>query len=153
MFKNTQMNSYQIILHLHSGIRWIAFLLVVVSVIKSLIGLYGEGKFTKFDNILGASFVGTMHLQFLLGITLYVFLSPATQSAFQDFGAAMKDISIRFWAVEHITAMIVAVVMAQLGRSRSKKAATDAGKFKVQSIFYGISFLFMMLGIPWFRLM
>ena len=147
------MNSYQIILHLHSGIRWIAFLLVVVSVIKSLIGLYGEGKFTKFDNILGASFVGTMHLQFLLGITLYVFLSPATQSAFQDFGAAMKDISIRFWAVEHITAMIVAVVMAQLGRSRSKKAATDAGKFKVQSIFYGISFLFMMLGIPWFRLM
>ena len=147
------MNSYQIVLHLHSGIRWIAFLLVVVSVIKSLIGLYGEGKFTKFDNILGASFVGTMHLQFLLGLTLYIFLSPATQSAFQDFGAAMKDISVRFWAVEHITAMIVAVVMAQIGRSRSKKASTDAGKFKVQSIFYGISFLFMMLGIPWFRLM
>jgi hypothetical protein len=145
------MNTYQIVLHAHSGFRWLALLAAVVIVIKSVIGLIGNGKYQKLDNILAASFVGTMHLQFLLGLVLYFFLSPVTKAAFEDFGAAMKNADLRFWAVEHLFIMIIAIALAQVGRSTSKKATEDKSKFKKQLIFFGISLVLMLAGIPWDR--
>lgn len=143
---------YQIFLHAHSGFRWLALLLAVIVAIKSLIGLFGNGKYGKLDNILAAALVGTMHLQLLLGIVLYAGLSPITQQAFQDFGAAMKDPNLRFWAVEHLTIMLLAVAGAQVGRTLSKKATDDAVKFRHQAIFFTVSLILMLIGIPWSRI-
>ncbi|MFT4736008.1 MAG: hypothetical protein ACI8QD_000689 [Cyclobacteriaceae bacterium] len=146
------MNLYSITLQAHSGFRWLVLLLAVIIIIKSLIGVLKTAKYQKIDNIFGASFTGLMHLQFLLGIVLYFFLSPVTASAFKDFGAAMSDPDLRFWAVEHVTVMILAIVFAQIGRSKSKKAISDIQKFRYQLIFVGISFTFLLIGIPWDKL-
>ncbi|WP_258098030.1 hypothetical protein [Marinoscillum pacificum] len=139
---------YTLFLHLHSVIRWIVLILALVLIIKSVI----KGNYGKLDNILSASFVGMMDLMFLLGLILYVFLSPITKTAFSDFGAAMSNSAIRFWAVEHIFVMIVAIAVAHIGRSKSKKATDSNKKFKFQLIFYGISLAAMLVGIPWDRL-
>lgn len=146
------MNFYVLFLHLHSVLRWIALAVVVILVIKSIIGLTSKSAFGKLDNILGASFVGTMHLQFLLGLVLYFIFSPITETVFADFGAAMKNAELRFWAVEHVTIMILAIALAQIGRSKSKKAASDAKKFKTSLIFFGLSLALMLAGIPWGRI-
>ena len=45
--------------------------------------------------------------------------------------------------------MIVAVVLAHIGRSRSKKATDDRGKFKRAAIFFGLAMLAVLLAIPW----
>ncbi len=141
---------YQFVLYTHSWIRWIAFALALVVVLKSLIGLFADNQeFKKLDNALAASFVGTMHLQLLLGLTLYFFLSPLTDLAMKDMGSAMRDQELRFWAVEHITVMVLAVVFAQVGRSISKKSEDNSVKFRFQSIFFGASLLMMIIGIPW----
>ncbi|MFZ9046341.1 MAG: hypothetical protein ACO2ZZ_10790 [Cyclobacteriaceae bacterium] len=145
------MNSYQIVLHAHSGFRWLALIAAVVILLKSIAGLIGNSKYQKLDNILAASFVGTMHLQFLLGLVLYFFLSPITEAAFQDFGAAMNNTDLRFWAVEHLFIMVIAIALAQVGRTLSKKAENDKSKFTKQVIFYGISLVLMIAGIPWDR--
>jgi hypothetical protein len=145
------MNAYNITLHAHSGFRWLVLLLAIVLIIKSLIGLFGSGKYGKLDNILSASFVGFMHLQLLIGLILYFFLSPITTSAFDDFGAAMGNAGVRYWAVEHITVMILAIAAAQIGRSVSKKAQKDSIKFRQQAIFYTISLALMLTRIPWDR--
>ncbi len=150
--KKEDMTGYSFTLYAHSGIRWLAFTLAIIVVIKSLVGLFGGSKYSKIDNITGASFVGFMHLNLLLGFILYFFLSPLTSTAFMDFGSAMKDDQLRFWAVEHITLMILSVAAAQIGRSISKKAEDDGVKFRFQSIFYGISLLLMVFGIPWDRI-
>jgi len=131
----------------------LALALALIATIKSLIGLFGKSEYAKLDNIFAASFVGTMHLQLLIGLILYIFLSPITASAFSDFGAAMKNSELRFWAVEHITIMIAAVAMAQIGRSKSKKASDNSKKFKLQVIFFGIALVLMLAGIPWGRFM
>lgn len=144
-------NAYTLFLHLHSVVRWIALTLAVIVAIKSLMGIFGNPTYGKIDNIFSASFVGTMDLQFLLGIILYVFLSPITESAFNDFGAAMGNAPVRFWAVEHLSMMLVAIVLAHIGRSKAKKAATASKKYKFQAIFFGIALLLMVLGIPWDR--
>lgn len=146
------MDSYRFFLHAHSGLRWIALLLAIVVVVKSIMGLTSKTKFQKLDNILGASFVGTMHLQFLLGLVLYFFLSPWTTNNFVKLRVAMKIPEVRFWMVEHLTIMIIAIALAQVGRTLSKKAKSDNQKFKRQLIFFGLSLLAMLAGIPWDRL-
>lgn len=145
------MNTYQILLHAHSGLRWLVLLLAVIVMFKSFMGMFGKPTYQKIDNILAASFVGTMHLQFLIGLILYFFLSPLTAQALSDFGSAMKDDTLRFWAVEHLTLMILAIAAAQVGRSLSKKKEDPRLKYRFQGIFFGLSLLLMLLGIPWDR--
>jgi hypothetical protein len=146
------MNFFYILLQAHSGIRWIILLAAIVVILKSLIGLFGNGKYGKFDNILAASFVGFMHLQGLIGVILY-FISPIAQQARSvGMGNMMADSNLRFWGMEHIVLMVLAVVAAQVGRSISKKASDDSVKFRFQAIFFGIAILLVLLGIPWARI-
>ncbi|RED91766.1 hypothetical protein [Marinoscillum furvescens] len=149
MFIN--LNLYTALLHTHSGLRWLLLVLAVIVTFKSFLGMFGNPKYGKIDNIFAASFVGTVHLQVLIGLILYVFLSPLTQSAFADFGAAMKNAELRFWAVEHITGMVIAAVLAQVGRSKSKKTEDVKKKYRFQAIFFALSLLIIVLSIPWDR--
>lgn len=93
--------------------------------------------------------MGTLHLQILIGLLLYFFYSPITTSALKDMGLAMKVAEIRFWAVEHIFIMVVAVIIAQIGSIRVKKSSVSSKKFKLQAIFYGIALALILSRIPW----
>ncbi len=125
-------------------------ILMILAVFKSLIGLFSGGTYQKLDNVLAASFVGTMHLQLLLGLILYFFVSPLVAEArAMGYGAAMKEPDLRFWAIEHLALMILAAVFAQAGRSISKKSSDDVVRFRFQSIFFGAAMLLIILGIPW----
>jgi F0F1-type ATP synthase membrane subunit c/vacuolar-type H+-ATPase subunit K len=145
------MNTFRIVLEAHSGFRWLALLLAIVLVIKSLIGLTSKSSYQKLDNTLAVAFVGMMHLQAIIGLILYFFLSPITTNAIKNMKWAMKVADIRFWAVEHGVIMIAAIAFAQIGRSISKKATSNPAKFKKQLIFFGISLACMLVGIPWDR--
>ena len=139
-------------LHLHDTLRWLLLLSLVTTLVKYLIGWLGNQPWKKTDNLMGIIFTSLMDLQLLVGLVLYFFLSPITKFAFSDFGAAMKDTELRFYAVEHFLMMLIAVVLVHIGRAKSKKASTDAAKFKVATIFFGLAFVVMLVAIPWSRL-
>ena len=136
---------YTFLLHAHSGLRWLTLVAVVIAVLKSMIGLFAGTNYTRFDKILAVSFVGMMHLQLLIGLVLYFIYSP-----FITYN--MSDQVSRFWSVEHLALMLFAVVAAQVGRSISKKTQDAQVKFRFQSIFFGMSLVLMILGIPWNRI-
>ncbi len=139
---------YEIFLSLHSWIRWIVLLLALVVIAKSFAGWKGSKSYGKSDNAMSAAFIGLLHLQLLIGLVLYFFLSPITQAAFADFGAAMGEASQRYWAVEHVMMMIIGVAVAQIGRIKSKKATLDSLKFKTVAIYYTIALLLILSRIP-----
>lgn len=139
-------------LHLHDVLRWLLLVSLVVTLAKYLAGWLGNHSWKKTDNILGIVFTSLMDLQLLTGLVLYFFLSPLTKIAFSDFGAAMKNADLRFYAVEHFAMMLIAVILVHIGRAKSKKAKTDQGKFKIASIFFLIAMVLMVVGIPWNRL-
>ena len=143
------MSAYEIVLFLHSWVRWFILVLGLVVIIKAYSGWFGHKPYLKGDNGMSAGFMGLLHLNLLLGLILYIFLSPYTQQAFQDFGAAMKDSYLRFWAVEHTLVNIIAVVVAQIGRIKAKKAVTDLAKHKTTAIWYTIAFILLLSRIPW----
>ena len=139
-------------LHLHNTLRWLLLLSLVITLIKYLAGWLRVQPWKKVDNILGIVLTSIMDLQLITGLTLYFFLSPITKMAFADFGAAMKDDNLRFYAVEHISLMIIAVALIHIGWVKSNKAKTDLSKFKIASIFYLIALMVIFAAIPWGRL-
>ena len=73
--------------------------------------------------------------------------SPRTQAAFADMGAAMKDSILRYFAVEHMLAMLIAVVLIQMGRTLSKKAADDSSKHRKVAIYTGVALLIILISL------
>lgn len=139
-------------LHLHDALRWLLLLSLVVTLVKYLAGWFGNQPWEKVDNMLGIVFTSLMDLQLLIGAVLYFFLSPITKMALSDFGAAMKNADLRFYAVEHLSMMLIAVVLVHIGRAKSKKAVTDTGKFRIASIFFLLALALIVAAIPWSRM-
>lgn len=138
------MSMYSLVLALHSWLRWVALAVLVLSFVLAL----------RKDNSLLARKASlftliSFHLQLVLGLLLYAGLSPITAAAFADFGAAMKDAVSRFWAVEHLAGMILAVVLVSLGHILGKKAPDDGAASKRRLIFFGAGLLLTLLLIPW----
>jgi hypothetical protein len=142
---------YSVILVLHNTLRWLLLLSMAVTLIKYLAGWLGKQPWKRIDNFLGIVFTSLMDLQLLIGLSLYFFLSPVTKIAMSDFGSAMKDDSLRFYAVEHITMMLIAVVLVHIGRAKSKKGKTDVDKFRIATIFFIAALVLIIAGIPWTR--
>jgi len=139
-------------LHLHNTLRWLLLVVLVITLVKYLAGWLGNQSWKKTDNILGVVFTSLMDLQLLVGLALYFFISPITTLALSDFGAAMKDADLRFYAVEHFAMMLIAVVLVHIGRAKAKKAKVDRNKFKTAFIFFAIALVVILAAIPWSRL-
>lgn len=142
------MSSYLIFKDVHSLLRWAVILAALWALLRAWSGVAFRSLWTNQDRKSGLIFSSILNVQFLIGIVLY-FLSPVTQAAMENFGAAMKDGALRFYAVEHVTGMLLAVILAQVGYSISKRAATDRGKFLRAAITYTIATLLILASIPW----
>jgi len=138
---------YQTLLILHSVLRWVVLILGLVAVARALVG---RGRpWGPADDAAGKWYVISLDVQTLVGLLLYAFLSPMTQAAFTDMGAAMKMPALRFFAVEHLALAVIAVAFAHVGRVRIRRAATDAARFRAASVFYTVSLLAILVAIPW----
>ncbi len=139
---------YQILLYLHSYLRYFVLGAGLVAVYRAYVGWTGHRPFSKGDNAFGASFVGFMLLQLIVGLGLYFGLSPYGLKAMKVAGA-MKDPVVRFFGMEHVAIMVLAVIIAQIGRTLSKKRPTDTAKHKTAFIYYGVALALVLLMIPW----
>ena len=132
----------------HSLLRWIVILACLWALLRVWSGFFGRSEWTRKDQMAGLIFTSMLNLQLVLGLILYG-ISPITRSAMMNFAAAMKDSMLRFYAVEHLAGMLLAVVIAQVGYSMSKRAGTDRGKFLRAAIAYSIAALLILASIPW----
>ena len=142
---------YPIVLAIHNVVRWVVLIAGALAVFRAVAGVVNRGAWSGSDRLVGMIYTSSIDLQFLLGLILYIFLSPITHSAFQSFGSAMGNPSLRFFALIHPFYMVLAVVLAHLGSSLSRKAASDAARFQRALIWYGLSFVLILLGMPWMR--
>src|SRR5262245_42491800 len=110
---------YSIVLTIHSWIRWIALVAVVGTVLAAQ--RRRESSAERWSLVAMA----TLDLQMLLGLILYLVVSPNMQAILANFGGAMTDPTARFWAVEHIASMFAAVIAAHVGRVLARKAKTS----------------------------
>ena len=142
---------YPFILSTHNIIRWVTLIAGILAVVFALIGWFGKKEWAKRDRLIGLIYTSSIDIQLLLGILLYFVFSPITKGAFSDFGAAMGIKDIRFFAVEHVFYMVVALVFAHLGSMLPKKVDESAAKHRRAAIWFTLSVLIVLAGIPWWR--
>jgi len=113
------------VLFAHSWIRWI----VLVLGFAVLIGAWRWRRVSaaEIDPRLHRGFLAAVDLQFALGLLMYVVLSPITRAAFSDMGTAMGVTLLRFYSVEHVFGMTVAVIAAHVGHVGARGFARDEG--------------------------
>ncbi len=139
---------YSAMLHTHSIGRWIVLLLLLFAIINSLIA--GNRPYIRTDNRLGLLLTIAADLMLLIGIYLY-FVGPWGYKLIEEngMGAVMKDPALRFFAVEHLAGMLIAVVLMHIGKAQGKKAIGDRAKHRRTMIFYLVALLIVLASIPW----
>lgn len=136
---------YTVVLILHGLLRWSA---LIAGVGATFAALTSQGDNPRLDRW-GLALMVALDLQMLVGLILYLALSPFTKEAMNDFGAAMANPALRFFAVEHAAMMIAAVVLAHVGRVLARKARTPAAKRTRLLVCFGLSTVLMIVGTPW----
>ncbi len=130
---------YEILKSAHSGWRYIVLILLVVAVLQALMGWFGNKSYTEANRKLNVFALISAHVQLLFGLVLY-FLSPLTKGP-------MSDAIFRYWKVEHVTMMVLAIVLITIGNAKSKKKVDAVSKHKTIAIFFGIGLLLIVISI------
>ena len=98
----------------------------------------------KKDKMLNLFAMVILHVQFLIGLTLY-FMSGRV-----NMGEGwMKNPMFRFFGMEHFIGMLLAIVLITIGRRKAENASIDSKKHKTVLVFYLIGFILILAFIPW----
>ena len=129
------------LLHLHNLLRWVILILLVVAIYQA---------FTKKEGITKSSLflLIAAHITLLIGLYQWYFSETVGLKYFLDnigsFGAVMKSSFARFWAVEHITGMVIAIILITVGRGKAKRL-----NYKAASWLYVIALIIIIASVPW----
>jgi hypothetical protein len=134
---------YTIVLIIHNWVRWVALVSAIGAAFAAL------RRNDRAADRWGLIAMSTLDLQMLLGLLLYLALSPNMAAIMNNFGGAMKDPVARFWAVEHVASMFLAVIVAHVGRVLARKATSPDARRKRILIGFSVAALLMIVGMPW----
>lgn len=136
------------LLHLHSFLRWVILILLLYALYKSFADRHKA--YTAGHKKTGLFLMICCDVMLLVGLYQW-FTGPWGLKNIQNFGMSsiMKTPGLRFFAVEHITAMIIAIIFVHLGYSYSKKNVPDAQKHKRTLLYFGLALLIILISIPW----
>ncbi|GAA4094150.1 hypothetical protein [Mucilaginibacter panaciglaebae] len=139
---------YNTLLALHSLTRWLVLGSMAFALFRAYRGRLLKKSFSKTDNIARIVSATAAHVQLVLGVTLY-FISPIVDYFLHNFSTAVHERSIRFFGMEHITMMLIAITLVTIGSAKAKRKPADQQKFKTMAIWYTIAFVIIFLSIPW----
>ena len=131
---------YNGLLHLHNSLRWVIIILLLITLVQA---------FTKKEGIQKTSLwlLIAAHITLLLGLFQYFNSDLAGFKMIANMGGmgnVMKSSFARFWVVEHFSAMLLAIVVITIGRSRAKKL-----NYSAAVKLYLVALLLIMAAVPW----
>lgn len=135
------------IIHLHSAFRYLVLLFLLAAIVDAVVALGGNKPYRKSSKLLALFALISTHIQLVLGLALY-FLGDKGMAMFK-VADVMSISSARFFAVEHVTGMLLAITLITVGYSRAKRSATDRKKYITTALFYGLGLLIIFAMIPW----
>lgn len=135
---------YNILIHAHSGFRWLLLVLLILAIIKHFSKWSGKQDLTAGDMKFSLYALIMSHIQLILGLILY-FISPNVKIA----AASMSDSLLRFFTIEHSLGMIIAIMILTLGYTRMKKAISTPQGHRIGGLYFLIGLLIILLSIPW----
>ncbi len=136
--------------HAHSILRWLVLITILVSIYNAWDGKSKNRSYTSNDNRWNVWTIMCTHTMLVLGLIQY-FIGAWGFKNIQNNGMAnvMHDKVGRFFGIEHILIMILAIILIQVGRSKSKRMTDDVQKHKTIFLYFLIALLLILSRIPW----
>lgn len=130
---------YQGLVHLHSALRWVILILLLITIVQAFSKNSSLQKTSLFLLI-------SAHITLLLGLFQYFNGDYGFHiiERVGGFGNVMKDGFARFWVVEHISAMIIAIVLITMARGKAKKQ-----NYSAASWMYVVALILVLAAVPW----
>ncbi|MDQ3100829.1 MAG: cytochrome B [Bacteroidota bacterium] len=126
---------------IHSVLRYALLVLLLLSIFFSLRGIITKAPILIGHRAITVWTVVLAHTQVVIGLILYIM---------RGWYAADHTTSIgRFWKMEHIGMMLVAVILITVGRVLSKKADNEYRKQLYILVFFLIAVVLILASIPW----
>ena len=134
--------------HLHNMLRWVILILLLLNVYRHATA--GAQPYGDKDRKLGLYLMISAHIMLLLGLFQY-FFGGVGLSRIQDIGMGevMKNSEWRYWAVEHVSAMVISIVLITLGYGVRKKQMDDIAKHRRALLLYAVALLLILAAMPW----
>ena len=140
---------YNGILHLHNLLRWVILLLLLIALFRHMAGMMNRRAVTRGDQRVDLFLMITAHITFVVGIYQWI-AGPWGLKLIRGQGMSdvMANDQYRFWAIEHITGMVIAIALITVGRAAIKRAV-DWRAHKKAFWFFLIALLLVLVSIPW----
>jgi membrane protein DedA with SNARE-associated domain len=129
-----------ILVSAHSGLRWIALVLLLLAIYNA----FTAKEYEKKHRLVNMFAMISLHTQLLIGLVLYF-----TSDKVQFIEGWMKSPLLRFYGMEHLAGMLIAIVLVTIGHSKSKKAVSSSDKFKSIKLWYVLALILILAFIPW----
>jgi len=133
------MGIYEILKSAHSGWRYLVIILLLVAFINALMGYLGKKPYTEGNRKLNVFTLISSHIQLLLGLILY-FMHDWYKG---DMSVAVQ----RYWKMEHILMMVVAIILITVGNAKSKRVDSALMKHRTIFVFFGLALLLITVAI------
>ena len=138
---------YSSILIFHIIISIVLSVVALFIVIRSLVGLIRNFKFSNFQDYYIPVFAVTLlYIELILGLILYTI----HMNKLEDFISqtnANDYFSSRFWAIEHTILMFFAIIFGHLGLVYAKNLVNSQSKFRMNLMYFGLSFILIIISL------
>jgi hypothetical protein len=131
---------YTGLLHLHNLLRWAILIFLFISIFQAFSKKEGVRKSSLFLMI-------SAHLTLLLGLYQYFTSEVAGFKLIERMGGmgnVMKDAFARFWVVEHISVMLITIILITIARRKAKEL-----NYRGALILFILSLLLVLAAVPW----
>jgi len=141
---------YQALLYVHNVGRWVVIILLVTAIVKAIGGLANNRPYASGDKKVGLFLMIAAHLMLLIGLYQWV-VGPWGLQNIQNLGmkTVMQDKVARFWAVEHISGMLLGIILITIGRGVGKKSISNRLKHRRSFWFFFIALILILASVPW----
>ena len=124
----------ELLVTIHSVFRWAVLLAAVLAIAVAAMSAFGNRRWNILSDRSGLLFTIAMDIQFLIGLLIWV------------LGQRWNGDTGLGWF--HPLAMLAAVALAHVGRSRSDKDLTSEQKGRQATMFYAASLVVVLVAIP-----
>lgn len=140
---------YPLVIFLHSWLRWGVLFLGVITLWQALMGWARGQNVSPEERRTQMLFISALDTQVLLGLALYFVLSPGTPKSLSALRLAMPYTVPRFYAVEHLFGMLVALVLVHFSSVRSRRALGARARHAWWALGLLVALGVIVLSIPW----
>ena len=133
----------EILKHAHSGLRWVALGLLIYAIVNAF-SKKGVSLYEKKDKMINLFTMILLHTQLLLGLIL----TFNGKIAFKA-GWITNNPQMRFFIMEHIPLMLIALILVTIGRKKAEKTEAPYSKHQLIAKWYLIALILILVAIPW----